>query len=372
MSWLRREKSSRENSTPKCSATCPVLRRKWTAALVPGRGPFPSYAEVMLGSLGRLSDQIMLFINCAEEGAFTIVRAGRRILDWVGAAEPGTGRGPRIWPRTGRVRSMKAMSARTARQATGDVSLCASCAGTGSSRATRCSRCRCIRAGAAGWSGPTSRARHQYNLVETIFPATEQGCGACGHPRRAGRPSDFQRPRESRRGATAEPASDGAVVGGWCRLQPARPAGVIRRLRDTLAPATAARSKSIATIVVSDSGSPRSANAVGHAHRHRGAQAQRGFVPPAVRQQPDADVGVRPGNDAVPRRRRWAVQHYGYTRERFRRCSSPTSGRSTNTRCIVTSSAPIGESYEPNRTWRHVKADGSRDRCAHLCAAADL
>src|SRR5258708_27594934 len=64
-----------------------ILRRKWTAALVPGR-PFPSYEEVMLGSLGRLSDQIMLF-NCAEEGEFTVVRAGRRILDWVGAADQG-------------------------------------------------------------------------------------------------------------------------------------------------------------------------------------------------------------------------------------------------------------------------------------------
>src|SRR5258707_2729372 len=64
-----------------------VLRRKWTAALVPGQ-PFPSYEEVMLGSLGRLSDQIMLF-DCAEEGGFTIVRAGRRILDWVGSAEQG-------------------------------------------------------------------------------------------------------------------------------------------------------------------------------------------------------------------------------------------------------------------------------------------
>src|SRR5258708_19574468 len=64
-----------------------ILRRKWTAALVPGR-PFPSYEEVMLGSLGRLSDQIMLF-NCPEEGPLTILPPPPRILHWLApAAQP--------------------------------------------------------------------------------------------------------------------------------------------------------------------------------------------------------------------------------------------------------------------------------------------
>jgi hypothetical protein len=37
----------------------PVLRRKWQAALPPGE-KLPRYEDVMLGSLGRLADHIVL------------------------------------------------------------------------------------------------------------------------------------------------------------------------------------------------------------------------------------------------------------------------------------------------------------------------
>ena len=37
----------------------PVLQRKWQAAVRPGEG-LPRYEDVMLGSLGRLADHIVL------------------------------------------------------------------------------------------------------------------------------------------------------------------------------------------------------------------------------------------------------------------------------------------------------------------------
>jgi hypothetical protein len=40
----------------------PVLQRKWQAALRPGEG-LPRYEDVMLGSLGRLADHIVLLKN---------------------------------------------------------------------------------------------------------------------------------------------------------------------------------------------------------------------------------------------------------------------------------------------------------------------
>jgi hypothetical protein len=40
----------------------PVLHRKWQAALRPGEG-LPRYEDVMLGSLGRLADHIVLLKN---------------------------------------------------------------------------------------------------------------------------------------------------------------------------------------------------------------------------------------------------------------------------------------------------------------------
>jgi diguanylate cyclase (GGDEF)-like protein/PAS domain S-box-containing protein len=57
-----------------------VLRRKWHAALKPGI-KLPSFEDVMLGSLGRLSDHVMLIkgVNADLE----ISRAGRYVETWL-------------------------------------------------------------------------------------------------------------------------------------------------------------------------------------------------------------------------------------------------------------------------------------------------
>ena len=58
----------------------PVLQRKWHAALRPGER-LPRYEDVMLGSLGRLADHIVLLKD--NNAALEVSRTGRYIQKWL-------------------------------------------------------------------------------------------------------------------------------------------------------------------------------------------------------------------------------------------------------------------------------------------------
>jgi diguanylate cyclase (GGDEF)-like protein/PAS domain S-box-containing protein len=58
----------------------PILQRKWQAALRPGE-KLPRYEDVMLGSLGRLADHIVLLKN--DHDALEVSRTGRYVQKWL-------------------------------------------------------------------------------------------------------------------------------------------------------------------------------------------------------------------------------------------------------------------------------------------------
>jgi len=58
----------------------PVLQRKWQAALRPGER-LPRYEDVMLGSLGRLADHIVLLKH--DDASLELSRSGRYIQKWL-------------------------------------------------------------------------------------------------------------------------------------------------------------------------------------------------------------------------------------------------------------------------------------------------
>jgi diguanylate cyclase (GGDEF)-like protein/PAS domain S-box-containing protein len=58
-----------------------VLQRKWHAAVRPGQA-LPRYEEVMLGSLGRLADHIVLLKGDGE--TLEVSRTGRYVQEWLG------------------------------------------------------------------------------------------------------------------------------------------------------------------------------------------------------------------------------------------------------------------------------------------------
>ncbi len=58
-----------------------ILQRKWQAALRPD-GRLPSYEDVMLGSLGRLADHIVLLKH--DDETFGVSRTGRYAPEMAG------------------------------------------------------------------------------------------------------------------------------------------------------------------------------------------------------------------------------------------------------------------------------------------------
>jgi diguanylate cyclase (GGDEF)-like protein/PAS domain S-box-containing protein len=72
---------SRKAVAPDAANDIAVLKRKWNAAVKPGR-PLPPFEEIVLGSLGRLSDHIAVLVN--NGSSFTVSRAGHAISAWLG------------------------------------------------------------------------------------------------------------------------------------------------------------------------------------------------------------------------------------------------------------------------------------------------
>jgi diguanylate cyclase (GGDEF)-like protein/PAS domain S-box-containing protein len=339
-----------------------ILRRKWTAALVPGR-PFPSYEEVMLGSLGRLADQIMLF-NCAEEGAFTIVRAGRRILDWVDAAEPGrsTAELPPDW-----AGAFDESLSRALHDKQPVMSLAHRVQDGIVESYQMLSLPLHSRWGKRLVAVYVKQMATRYNLVETIFRSTEQGILALAAVRDgAGHPSDF-RVIAVNEGA-ARLLCRGAEELLW-RLVPELQLGLtgrdlFDRLSDTLRTGRngqfettieAAGGETHLKIEIASIGDLLSVTLTDIGAIRQREESFRllfdGNPVPMWLYDPDTlrFVGV---NDAM-------VRHYGYTREQFHRMTLPDIWPADEHAVHHDVVRSIGESYEPNRTWRHVKADGA-------------
>jgi diguanylate cyclase (GGDEF)-like protein/PAS domain S-box-containing protein len=165
----------------------PVLRRKWQAALRPGE-KLPRYEDVMLGSLGKLADHIVLLKN--RDDALEVSRTGRYIQKWLDDDR---------W----------------------DIPLnalppdCATALGEAASSALHNNRpylaaAHCVRNGmvrtydvlalptSSRWGGTligayVNERAAQYNLLDAIFSTTDEGVLSLAAIRDAsGHPSDFQ------------------------------------------------------------------------------------------------------------------------------------------------------------------------------------
>lgn len=181
------EKLSRKVSGAELFSDVSVLRRKWQAALKPGKD-LPFFEDVMLGSLGRLADHIMLIK--AETSHLEISRAGRYVETWLDTIVCDT--------------PLSALPPD-----------CALMLEEASAHARRNSRphlatAHCVRDGlvqvydilalpmASRWGGTLISAYVnerglQYNLLDAIFCATDDGIMSLATIRDAeGRPVDFQ------------------------------------------------------------------------------------------------------------------------------------------------------------------------------------
>ncbi len=165
----------------------PVLQRKWQAALRPG-DTLPRYEDVMLGSLGRLADHIVLMKE--NNQALEVSRTGRYVQKWLDDER---------WDIP-----LTALSPDCA-TALGEAAASALANGRPYLAVAHCVRDGLVRTydilalpTSSRWGGTligtyVNERGAQYNLLDTIFSATDDGVLSLAALRDAlGRPFDFQ------------------------------------------------------------------------------------------------------------------------------------------------------------------------------------
>jgi diguanylate cyclase (GGDEF)-like protein/PAS domain S-box-containing protein len=335
----------------------PVLQRKWRAALRPGEA-LPRYEDVMLGSLGRLADHIVLLRK--DDGTLGVSRSGRYVQQWLNDER---------W----------------------DLPLsalppdCATALGEAVSSALQNGRpylasAHCVRDGlvrtydvlalptSSRWGGTligayVNERNTQYNLLDTIFSATDEGVLSLAAVRDAsGQPSDFQIVHLNQGAARLLEQNSTALL--WRRLG----AGgnwlcapeVIGRLRDIVACGKGGqieidRDDRCLRLGVTAFGDMLSLTLSDVTALKRSELSFRLLFDnnPMPMWVFDAEttefISV---NDA-------AVQHYGYSRETFLQMQLrqiwPQDEWATHSQALQ----QIGDVYDSGHDWRHLKADGS-------------
>src|ERR1700742_4784320 len=166
----------------------PVLQRKWQAALRPGE-KLPRYEDVMLGSLGRLADHIVL-MKGNDSGMLEVSRTGRYVQKWLDDER---------WDIP-----LAALSPDCA-TALGEAAASALANGRPYKAKAHCVRDGLVRTydvlalpTSSRWGGTligtyVNERDAQYNLLDTIFSATDEGVLSLAAIRDArGKPFDFQ------------------------------------------------------------------------------------------------------------------------------------------------------------------------------------
>jgi diguanylate cyclase (GGDEF)-like protein/PAS domain S-box-containing protein len=361
----------------------PVLQRKWQAALRPGEG-LPRYEDVMLGSLGRLADHIVLLK--ANDMVFEVSRSGRYVQQWLDDER---------W----------------------DIPLsalppdCATALGEAAANALKNNRsylatAHCVRDGlvrtydilalptSSRWGGTligayVNERAPQYNLLDAIFSTTDEGVLSLAAIRDCGgEPFDFQvvHHNEGASRLLKLPSTEllwrRLNAGGNLLCQPR----VIGRLldviksggRDQLEIDSDERCLKLGATAFGDILALTVSDVT--ALKRREASFRLLFdnnpVPMWVFDAKTSDfLGV---NDA-------AVQHYGYSRATFLRMKLQEIWPEEEWAIHGQALRQVGDAYHSGPTWRHLKADGSEiqvltfgrrvafdDRDGYLVAVVDI
>jgi diguanylate cyclase (GGDEF)-like protein/PAS domain S-box-containing protein len=334
-----------------------ILQRKWQAALRPC-DKLPRYEDVMLGSLGRLADHIVLMKE--NNGALEVSRTGRYVQQWLDDER---------W----------------------DIPLaalspdCATALGEAAASALANSRphlamAHCVRDGlvrtydvlalptSSRWGGTligayVNERGGQYNLLDTIFSATDEGVLSLAAIRDArGKPFDFQIVHLNQGAARLlrRPSADlmwhRLSAGGNLLCSPE----IIERLFDIIGGGHGGqfeidsedRCLSLGATAFGDMLSLTVSDVTAIKRRESSFRLlfDNNPMPMWVFDAEGAEfIGV---NDA-------AVQHYGYSRATFLKMKLrqiwPEDEWVTHSQALK----EIGDIYHSSRDWRHLKADGS-------------
>jgi diguanylate cyclase (GGDEF)-like protein/PAS domain S-box-containing protein len=335
----------------------PVLRRKWQAGLRPGE-PLPRYEDVMLGSLGKLADHIVLLKN--KDDGIEVSRSGRYVQKWLDDDR---------W----------------------DIPLdalppdCATALGQAASSALSNGRpylaaAHCVRDGmvrtydvlalptSSRWGGTligayVNERAAQYNLLDAIFANTDEGVLSLAAIRDAsGRPCDFQIIHLNQGAAKLlkRPAtdllwrrlSDGSNLLCSAELMARLLRVVVDGSRDQFEIDSDDRNLKLGASAFGDILSLAVSDVTPIKRREASFRLLFDNNPMPMWVFDAQTTGFLSVNDA-------AVQHYGYSRATFLGMKLqqiwPQEERTTHREAL----AQLDDAYQSGRTWRHLKADGS-------------
>jgi len=350
-------KKTSEKFNTEMFADVPVLKRKWQAALRPGEN-LPRYEDVMLGSLGRLADHVVLLRD--DDDTLIVSHSGRYIQQWLNDDR---------WDIP-----LSALSPD-----------CATALGEAASHALQNGRpylatAHCVRDGlvrtydvlalptSSRWGATlvgayVNERDAQFNLLDTIFSATDEGVLSLAAIRDAnGSPSDFQIVHLNQGAARLlrQPSTEllwrRLAAGGNLLCGPE----VFRRLRD---------------IIVSGNGGQIEIDSEDRCLR-LGVTAFGDMLSLTVSdvtalKRSEVSFRLLFDNNPMPM---WvfdaettqflnvndaAVRHYGYPRETFLQMQLrqiwPEDEWASHSQALQ----QIGDVYNSSQDWRHLKADGS-------------
>jgi diguanylate cyclase (GGDEF)-like protein/PAS domain S-box-containing protein len=335
----------------------PVLQRKWQAALRPDER-LPRYEDVMLGSLGRLADHIAVLKD--NGGVLELTRAGRYIQKWLnddGQDIP--------------VGSLSPDCAIALREAV----TCALANGRPYLAAAHCVRDGVVQTYDVLALPTSSRWGHtligayvnerapQYNLLDAIFSATDEGVLSLAAIRDPdGRPFDFQIVHHNEGASRLLKVPSTGLL--WHRLSAEGNLLCSREVVARLLEVVTSGDRDQFEIDSDDRHLKLGATAFGDilsltvsdvtALKRREASFRLLFDNnPMPMWVFDAETtGFVSVNDA-------AVQHYGYDRATFLRMKLQEIWPKDEWVSHKEELQRVGEAYQSSRNWRHIKADGS-------------
>jgi PAS domain S-box-containing protein len=356
---------------PPMLADITVVERMWRAALSPGK-KLPQYEDVVLGSLGRLADHLLLFERDAPAAAFKVLRAGRKIHEWLGfdvrEKQIGNlqrdGKLPLGAVLTLSIEASAPVPYRMHRVADGMVETYEMLAFP-----------MACRWGQSLVGVYVAEAGTRYNLVDTIFRSTNEGILALATIRNtAGAAIDFQIVTFNH--GAAEMLGVGEKHLQWCRLSELPLGSASLGIRDRLIGSIGTgqfdqfefafrrdNGEVHLNVGVASVGELLSMTLTDIGDLKRREASFRllfdGNPVPMWLYDP-SDLRILNVNDA-------ALAHYGYSRARFQNMTLPELWPLDEREIHREVAKSVGEKYQSDRTWRHLKADGSENRSPYLC-----
>ena len=346
---------------PPLLADITVIQRMWRGAVRPG-AKLPQYEDVVLGSLGRLGDHLLL-IEGDHVTTFKVLRAGRKINEWIG--DDIRDQGLANLPRDCGIALSEVLSQAIAAGAPVPYRMHRVADGMVATYELLAFPMACR------WGQPlagvyVAEAAARYNLVETIFRSTDEGIVALATIRdAAGAPVDFQIVAFNQ-GASALLGIEGQAL-HWRRLTELPLGAVTESTRERLIASIGSGRFEQFEVTFTRQGREVHLNvglgSVGDLLsmtltdigdlKQREASFRLLFDSnpvPMYLYDPN-DLRILNVNGA-------AIAHYGYARERFVGMTLPDLWPRDEREVHTEAAKAIKETYDAERAWRHVKADG--------------